>query len=140
MHFLEIYKRAGNYRKACLVLRCLACLEEATPLTLFIITRDNDGAWIPVASAPLMAPGYSPFPLALLACHTQLPGQERQGGCSLATRDLRLRVNDLLKNKRFCLVTLMQELLNSSENWVGLIPASKTSTQGAETEMGEEGD
>ena len=60
--------------------RCLACLEEATPPTLFIITQDNDGAWIPMASAPWMVPRYSPFPLALLAHHMQLPGQERQGG------------------------------------------------------------
>lgn len=69
----------------------------------------------------------------------QLPGQERQGGCSLATRDLRLRVNDLLKKIWFCLVTLIQELLKASENWVGL-PASKASNQGAEVEMGEERD
>lgn len=78
---------------------------------------DSDGAWIPVASAPLMVQVLSSSSLALLASYTQLPGQDRHGagGCSLATRDLHLRVNDLLKKIRFYLVTLMQELPEGSE-------------------------
>ena len=113
--------------------RCLACLD------LICHTAGQSWCLDPRGLCPFDGPGYSPSPLALLASHTQFPGQERQGWCSLATRDLGLRVNDLLKKIRFCLVTLMQELLKPSENWVGL-PASKASNQGVEVEMGEERD